>query len=210
MRRGLVGKIFGDLVVIDDLGWVTHSESKVLTRCMCGVVKSVSVSCLKHGDTKSCGCRRVKLVRALKTTHGLTRSGAYRSWTAMRTRCFNPNAINYRDYGGRGVSICYRWESFENFYADMGPRPAGMSLDRIDNNGPYSPENCRWASTDEQHNNQRSSHIITVNGKSLTLTQWSRLINMKRSSLSNRIRRGWSAERAITEPLDNRLSKVES
>lgn len=134
--------------------------------------------------------------------HGLSLSREHKSWESMIHRCTNKNAANYAMYGGRGITVCEEWLQFENFYRDMGERPNGHSLDRINNNLGYFKDNCRWASTVEQLNNRRNNHLITFCNKTQTLSQWAREIGLKPKTLSARINdEGWSIEKALTTKL---------
>lgn len=140
------------------------------------------------------------------TAPGL-RSRTYRSWEAMIRRATKPAHHAYGEYAGRGVIVCERWlNSFEAFLEDMGERPDGMSLDRVDNDGPYCPENCRWADMKTQQNNKRSNVFLDFDGRRQTLTQWAEEIGMGRTTLSARLKRGLSVEEALTSPIDVRYS----
>lgn len=122
--------------------------------------------------------------------HGMSFTPAYRVWRHMLTRCSNPNTPDYRDYGERGIKVCERWKKFANFLADMGQRPSGMSIDRIDNNRNYELANCRWATNIEQANNKRSNVFITHEGESLTLPAWGRKLGLSYGTLLNRYQQG--------------------
>ena len=122
---------------------------------------------------------------------------AHKSWHAMWHRCIKPGAVGYADYGGRGITVCDRWKSFENFFADMGERPEGTTLDRIDVNGNYEPKNCRWATDLQQNNNRTNSRVLTLDGKSMSVSEWSRELGVPRIRLANRVRRGWPVEQIL-------------
>jgi len=133
--------------------------------------------------------------------YGERRTKAYRAWASMKSRCLNPAHPAYPRYGGRGVTVCDRWlNSFENFRDDMGHPPNGMTLERIDNNRGYEPGNCKWADWDEQQSNRRDNVWLTFEGRTQTASQWAREVGIKATTISHRILRGWSAERALTTP----------
>ena len=134
------------------------------------------------------------------TPHWMTKTAAYTSWRGMKARCTNSGHDRYRYYGGRGIGVCDRWINFSAFLKDMGERPHASSLDRIDNDGDYCPENCRWATKAEQVRNCRSNRLISFRGRTLTLAQWAEETGMHRETISGRLDDGWSPARALTEP----------
>lgn len=168
--------------------------------CDCGRVVDARIKNVRSGHTQSCGCLHAELMAQRNTTHGLSRAKRreYRSWKDMRARCRNPNDSDYKDYGGRGISVCDRWEDFENFYADMGDRPNGMTLDRIEVNGNYEPSNCRWAPHKVQANNKRSNHLIELNGETRTLQAWCDKLGIEPSKVRYRLKAGCTPDQAFS------------
>lgn len=126
----------------------------------------------------------------------------YNTWTSMRQRCCNPKNPNYADYGGRGVTVCDRWASLAAFAEDMGSRPVGTTIDRIDVNGNYEPDNCRWSTQHEQNRNKRTSRIITIDGVSRCVADWAAALGLHRSTIPDRLERGWSERDAVMSPAD--------
>lgn len=200
-RQNLEGQRYQKLVVIEWAGWRQYSngrESTWLCQCDCGKQAVVPQRNLAGGNTKSCGC----IIGKHKRTHGGTGTPEFRVWDAMRRRCSDTSHPSYPDYGGRGISVCERWQDFANFLADVGPRPsADHSIDRYPNNdGNYEPGNVRWATRVEQSNNRRSSRLIEFGGESLTLAQWERRVGLKPGMLFRRLEAGWSIEKALSPP----------
>lgn len=198
--KDIEGKRYGRLTVMGFAGgryWFCE--------CDCGNVVKIYNGSLSSGATTSCGCYNTELIIQRRFKHGATSGGispTYRSWTKLKHRCFNRNNIGYQDYGGRGITVCDRWkDSFENFLEDMGERPEGTSIDRIDNDGNYEPGNCRWATKKEQANNKRSNRYLTHDGKTLNLAQWSKKINISVSALYYRaFVKKWPTDDVLTVP----------
>ena len=199
----LAGKRFGRWTVIE------YSHRSPVTkrvlwscRCDCGTVKAVTVLSLKNGMSRSCGCLASDVARERNYKHGLNSHPLRSVYQGMKQRCLNPKAPEYENYGSRGIAVRPCWqESFVNFLADMGERPPQTTLERIDNDGPYSPDNCRWATIKEQCNNTRQNRILEYDGKRLTLTAWAELLNIKPNTLRSRLRTGWTVEATLTTPV---------
>lgn len=175
--------------------------------CECGHRVVVDVIAVKSGTTRSCGCllRDTMMGNEFAVTHGYGRRGektpTYRSWAKMIARVkAKPGAEYYSHYGERGITVCKRWESFENFLADMGERPTGCSIDRIDNNGNYEPSNCRWATRTEQNRNRRNSLFVEYRGDEMELSKACELAEIEYQTVTSRMRRGWSITKALETP----------
>ena len=126
----------------------------------------------------------------------------YKVWLGMRQRCYLQSCRQFNNYGGRGIRVCERWKDFENFLADMGERPDGAQIDRIDNNGNYAPENCRWATQKQNMRNTRHNRLIEWRGETLPLAAWAERLGINERTFTNRLNRGWPLERAMTEPIN--------
>jgi hypothetical protein len=199
-RLAMIGRRFGRLVVLS-IARRGPENWGFVCRCDCGKVTPPKAGFfLQNGKIQSCGCRASDIHRALLTKHGKSSTSAHRVWCNMKGRCSNPRLAYYKDYGGRGIKVCDRWQSFENFYADMGDPPPGLSIDRINNNGNYEPGNCRWTTIGQQLQNTRRTRLITFNGETRCVREWARVIGIGPSVLQRRIQK-WSVAEALTTPL---------
>nr|WP_321985302.1 hypothetical protein [uncultured Lichenicoccus sp.] len=194
----LVAQTFGILTVRERVENDSSGSRRWRCECACGGTTIARTRDLRSGNTTSCGCagsRTTIGARSLK--HGASRSRDYVIWCNMKARCTDPEHPGWQDYGGRGISVCAQWaDSFQTFTDDMGPCPPGMSIDRRDNDGNYTPQNCRWATTIQQANNKRSSRHITAGGMTLTLAQWSERVGLTPAALHRRLRL-WPLEQAL-------------
>ena len=197
----LTGQIFERLTVIERNGALNGSVSW-RCRCDCGNELVVRSRALRGGATKSCGCLNQERRRERKTVHGMSDAPEGVAWRHMMQRCGKPKTQNFHRYGGRGISVCDLWHSFEHFYADMGPRPSpDHTLEREDNDRGYEPGNCVWATRDKQYSNRSTNHRLTHNGKTLTVTEWATKLGFQPMTIFSRLKSGWSVERALTTPL---------
>lgn len=170
-------------------------------KCECGRIKLIYKHNVNQGKTKSCGCYSKEITRERCTTHGKTGTKVYISWVSMLSRCCNEKNKSYKDYGGRGIKVCEEWLKFENFLEDMGELPfKGAQLDRIYNDGNYSPSNCKWSTRREQTNNTRRNKIIRYKNKIKTLPEWSDILGIPSDILRTRLFRKWSIVRAFETP----------
>jgi hypothetical protein len=193
-----IGDRFDKLEVIGFVGCLDKKNLTWLVRCDCGTVKRRIQSNLTRTARQSCGCQEIK--------HGHHRSGRenkhFANYQAMLRRCYNPKDMGYKNYGGRGITVCQAWrESFDQFMQDMGECPEGWTIDRIDPNGNYEPSNCRWADSLTQNRNRRNSVYLTVGGKTKHLQEWSKESGLKPSTIMGRIKNcGWTPEQAVKIP----------
>lgn len=202
----LTGQRFGRLVVIECSS--TVPETRWLCRCDCGKTSVTSTGKLRSGWTKSCGCfkrdRSAEVNSVRMTKHGHSRTLEYRSWAGMIRRCTNPENKSYPNYGGRGITVCDRWRnSLETFLEDMGPAPSpSHTIERVDNNGDYCPENCIWATRDVQANNKRNVPLIEHCGGWRTLSDLAQASGVQKGTLRARIQRsGWDVDQAMSTPV---------
>lgn len=185
----IAGQRFGRLIAVSRCDNNPFSGAAAwVCKCDCGTELLVRSRLLRLGYTKSCGCLRKNRTGARFTIDGRTSHPLYITWASMIARCKYKGDSSYHKYGGRGITVCERWRIFSNFLADMGPRPEGTSLDRIDSNGHYSPENCRWADPATQSRNRRVCRFVTYQGKTQTLAEWDREMGFTSGTISNRLR----------------------
>jgi len=200
-----IAKQFNLLTVLRPTG----VKDKVTCLCACGNEKIARISHLRSGSVKSCGCLLKSKPKEVHGTHLASRTPEYKAWYCLVKRCNDASHFAYKLYGGRGISVCSRWlgkDGFENFLTDMGHRETGYSIDRIDNNGPYSPDNCRWASKFVQANNRRNNIFVYYLDKNLTLSDWSKINGISDNTMRERLKAGWSVKDTLTKPL--RIKKV--
>lgn len=200
----LTGRTFGALTVISRAPKKPYIGNAVWhCRCECGQRTDVIGYKLMHGSTTSCGCRKRARLAQFAKTHGLSKTREYSIWCAMKKRCANSSDSHYHLYGGRGIAVCDQWRnSFETFLRDMGPVPSrNHSIDRIDTDGHYTPENCRWSNWVQQANNKGNNHRLTHEGQTRTITEWERHLRLPAGRVKRRILDGWTTERALTQPV---------
>lgn len=204
--KNISGQKFFRLTALHVAGKDKSGRKKWLCKCDCGNEKIVLSDNLCRGVTKSCGCWNKEQKVRLNTTHGMSQMPIHSLWLKMIDRCLNPNNKAFNNYGGRGISVCERWLKFENFFEDMGNRPEGKSLERIDNQKGYSKENCCWATDTEQARNKRNNHLIEYMGHKKSIAEWAEILNIKYHTLFNRLCvYGFSIEIAMTMPVRGKL-----
>lgn len=201
----MIGNKYGRLLVLLEESGQAGEKKKYVCECECGNKVMVFKENLLSGHTRSCGCLKEEIIKAgAHTIHGLSRTRLYRIWKDMRRRCNNPSRINYHRYGGRGIKVCddwnkdficfYRW-AIDNGYDDT------LSIDRIDNDSGYFPENCRWVSNTQQANNRRSNRLLECNGEIHTISEWALETGLKQSVIESRLNLGWDVKRILNTPV---------
>lgn len=203
----LTNKVFQRLTVIRRAANSIYGSRSIVAwicQCSCGNIITVSAAHLTAGHSRSCGClsREVTGNRVRRHNHRSKRTPEYLSWIGAKGRCFNLKNPAYKRYGGRGVTMCEEWKNdFSAFFKAMGKRPRGYTLERIDNDGPYSPNNCIWATHYVQGGNKRNNRLLTVNDETHHIAEWARRLNIDHRTLSCRLKSGWSVEKTLLTPL---------
>lgn len=196
IRTGFPGERYGRLVIVreaDPGSLKRHAARRVWVQCDCNSeLKTVQLGNLRACTTTSCGCVARANTSARSKTHGMKGTREYNSWQGMLRRCYDLKTDSYSHYGGRGLQVCDRWRGasgFANFFADMGPRPPGCSIDRIDNNGNYEPNNCCWSTLVEQGRNKRNNRRVMHEGVEQCLSAWVEELGVDRDTLRRRLKR---------------------
>lgn len=202
----LTGQRFGRLTVVHKVPNKRYGVPRWFCKCDCGGTTEADSGNLKNGYRASCGCLSIDHLARLKTglhaSHRMSRTAIYATWIQIRERCENPKNPSYHRYGGRGIKVCERWQTFENFRDDMGEKPSkDHSIDRMDNDGNYEPDNCRWATRLEQTWNTRRNRYFELNGENLILSEWARRLGTSTDTIDMRLKAGWPLEKALTHPV---------
>ena len=206
-RENLTNKKFGRLTAIKHC--IIKDRSYWLCKCDCGKSKTIYLGSLKKGISKSCGCLNKELAAERQRKHGMYKTKFYGIWLNMKNRCLNKKDYRYNTWGGRGIAVCDKWLDFQGFYDDMYQSYQQhikendyTSIDRIDNDGNYCKENCRWATLKEQNNNKRTNKLITYNNKTMSVKEWSNKLNINYATLYQRIYKlNWSVKKALNKNL---------
>ena len=200
--KRLENQRFGRLLVLEEVGRTKSGSTTWRCLCDCGNEKAISSSSLRHSGTQSCGCIKQEQ-RLSQKIHGETHSPIHRLWAGMKNRCNNPNNHKYERYGARGIRVCSEWassyEAFRDWCLSNGYRP-GLTIERLNVDGDYSPENCIFATQKVQQNNRSNNHRITYNGANHTMSEWADLLGMSYKMLEHRLNRGWTVDEAFSIP----------
>jgi len=202
----LTNQRFGRLTVISRAENAKRLQTQWNCMCDCGKETIIRAANLKNGTTKSCGCLQVDINKKLRTTHGKTNSDLYKVWQAMKGRTERQSDKAYKNYGGRGIFVCDEWKNdFQSFYnwATQNGYKKGLTIDRINNNDGYSPDNCRWTTSKEQNNNRRDNKYLKYDNKTMTVAEWAGALGINNGILRNRLHRGWTIKDVLTNPVKN-------
>lgn len=214
MKKNLLGERFGLLTVTEERP-SRMSGNRLVTmwhcKCDCGNELDVIANSLTGGRTKSCGCAKAKMISQRVAKHRGIDDRLYKVWANMKARCHNPNHTSFSDYGGRGIKVCSEWDDYSAFRDwalangyNANANYGECTIDRINNDGDYTPDNCRWVDMSVQRTNTRTpsnARLIEYNGKTKRLCEWATITGLKPSTLGERLRRGWNVSDALTEPL---------
>lgn len=199
----MIGQKFNRLTIIDIL-----PKHRVLVKCDCGTIKEVYYYDLVYEKIKSCGCWNKEKTIKMNTTHNKSKTRLYKTWQGMKKRCYNHKNNQYKNYGGRGITVCQEWlDDFMNFYnwSIENGYADNLTIDRIDVNGNYSPDNCRWATIKEQGFNRRNNHLLTFKNVTKTMKEWSIEVGLNYDCIRSRINDyGWTVEKSLTTPARRR------
>lgn len=206
IRKDITGVRFGRLVALEPSHKNKKGEWFWLCKCDCGEEVVARTSHLNSGGTQSCGCYN----KEKSVTHGGCQTRLYGVYNNIKQRCYNSNNTQYKDYGGRGIRICEEWKVFSSFenWAHLNGYEDTLSIDRIDNDGDYCPENCKWSTFKEQANNKRNNRYITFNGETRSLAEWSDKTGINYGTLKDRLNTGWTIEEALTTPTIDRSVNI--
>lgn len=202
--QDLIGMRFGKLKVIERGQNFKNGKASWICQCDCGKVKEKAVTGydLKSGRVQSCGCKYLESNKGKNKMHGDTGIRLYRIWVGMRNRCYCKSAHSYHNYGARNIKVCDEWQDYENFksWALSSGYADNLTIDRIDNNGNYSPDNCRWATYKQQERNKRGTIHITLDGETKTLAEWAEITGINRETIAWRIKNGWDSSELLIQP----------
>lgn len=202
-----IGKRYGRLIVQEvDIVFI-YGKNRAMATCICdcGNTHKVGITTLRSGAVRSCGCLLRETTSKRMKIHGRAHTREWNIWQNMKRRCNNPDHPRYADWGGRGITVCERWNtSFVEFFNDMGECPEGHTIERIDNCKGYEPSNCKWATLFEQAQNSRKNRYLTHNGQTLAMSEWARRVLLPYDVIRGRLNRHWTDEEALTLPLGHR------
>lgn len=194
----MIGTKYNRLTIIEEAPRRRYNQY-FLCLCDCGVKKEIKFYDIKTGMTKSCGCLSKDVTTERNLKHSLSKHSAYHTWNGIVDRCRNPKNAMWRHYGGRGIDVCEEWLDVMSFINDMGEKPKGMQIDRIDNNKGYYKENCRWVVSKENNRNKRTNLFISYNGETKCITDWAEVTGIHKSIIRQRLKYKWTPEEILTK-----------